>query len=87
MAWAYYGERAWGWLFGEGPKRRTGFRIVFLCALVVAPVLSPAQAIRFIDAMVFAMAIPNLAAICLFAPELRRDLSGYLTRARLQPRR
>jgi AGCS family alanine or glycine:cation symporter len=81
IAWAYYGERAWGWLVGEGRKRRALFRIGFLAALVVAPVLTPGEAIRFIDAMVFAMAIPNLMALALFAPELRRDLLDYRRRS------
>lgn len=80
IGWAYYGERAFGWLAGEGRKRRVAFRMVFLCAIAVAPTLTVGEAIRFLDAMVFSMAIPNTIAICLFAPELQRDLADYLQR-------
>ncbi len=82
IGWAYYGERAFGWLAGEGPRRRNAFRLVFLLAVSVAPVLTVGEAIRFLDAMVFAMAVPNTIALCLFAPELRRDLEAYFRRLR-----
>lgn len=80
IGWSYYGERAFGWLFGEGAKRRVAFRVVFLAAIAVAPILTVGEAIRFLDAMVFAMAVPNTIAICLFAPELKRDLEDYFRR-------
>lgn len=80
IGWAYYGERAFGWLAGEGVKRRMVFRIAFLAAIAVAPILTAGEAIRFLDAMVFAMAVPNTIAVCLFAPELKRDLDGYFRR-------
>lgn len=80
IGWAYYGERAFGWLFGEGAKRRVAFRVVFLAAIAVAPILTVGEAIRFLDAMVFAMAVPNTIALCLFAPELKADLADYFRR-------
>ncbi|USQ95286.1 alanine/glycine:cation symporter family protein [Caulobacter sp. RL271] len=80
IGWAYYGERAFGWLFGEGPRRRAGFRLVFLGAVTLAPVLTAGEAIRFLDAMVFAMAAPNTIALCLLAGDLRRDLADYYRR-------
>ncbi|MFC5343375.1 alanine/glycine:cation symporter family protein (plasmid) [Brevundimonas staleyi] len=82
IGWAYYGERAFGWLAGEGPRRRNAFRLVFLLAVAVAPVLTVGEAIRFLDAMVFAMAVPNTLALVLFAPELKRDLNSYFARLR-----
>jgi AGCS family alanine or glycine:cation symporter len=80
IAWAYYGERAWGWLAGEGRKRRIAFRLGFLTVIALAPMLSPVEAIRFIDATVFAMAVPNIVALYILAPGLRRDLTDYLDR-------
>lgn len=79
VAWAYYGERSWGWLVGEGRKRRLAYRTGFLLALAIAPILSPAEAIRFLDAMVFAMSVPNIIALYLLAPALKRDLANYIT--------
>lgn len=77
VAWAYYGERAWGWLVGEGQRRRLIFRVGYLSAIAIAPVLSPSEAIRFIDAMMFAMAVPNIIALYLMAGELKQDLADY----------
>lgn len=82
VAWAYYGERSWGWLVGEGRKRRAAYRVGFLAALTIAPILSPVEAIRFLDAMVFAMAVPNIIALYLLAPSIKRDLKAYLERTR-----
>ncbi len=82
VAWAYYGERSWGWLVGEGPRRRTAYRVGFLAALTIAPILSPVEAIRFLDAMVFAMSVPNIIALYLLAPALKQDLQIYLARLR-----
>jgi AGCS family alanine or glycine:cation symporter len=80
IGWAYYGERAFGWLFGEGHRRRIGFRVAFLAAVAIAPILTAGEAIRFLDAMVFAMAVPNTIAICLLAGEVRGDLVDYYAR-------
>lgn len=80
IGWAYYGERAFGWLAGEGPRRRNAFRVVFLSVVALAPILTVGEAIRFLDAMVFAMAVPNTLALCLLAPELKRDLDSYFRR-------
>ncbi len=80
LGWSYYGERTFCWLFGEGRKRRNAFRIGYLTALAVAPTLTVGEAIRFLDAMMFAMSVPNTIALLLLAPELRRDLASYYSR-------
>jgi AGCS family alanine or glycine:cation symporter len=34
----------------------------------------------FSDAMIFVIAIPNLIALYLFAPEVKRDVTDYINR-------
>lgn len=80
IGWAYYGERTFCWLAGEGAKRRTIFRIAYLGALAVAPTLTVGEAIRFLDAAMFAMSVPNTIALLLLFPELKRDVRGYYER-------
>lgn len=80
IGWAYYGERTFCWLVGEGEKRRVVFRVAYLAALAVAPTLTVGEAIRFLDAMMFAMSVPNTIAVLLLAPEIHRDLQSYYDR-------
>lgn len=80
VGWAYYGERTFCWLVGEGQKRRTVFRVGYLTALAVAPTLTVGEAIRFLDAMMFSMSVPNTIALLLLAPELKRDVASYYRR-------
>jgi len=80
IGWAYYGERTFCWLVGEGEKRRIVFRVFFLAAIAIAPTLTVGEAIRFLDAMMFSMSIPNTIALILMAPEIKRDLQDYYRR-------
>lgn len=82
IAWAYYGERAWGYLFGETPRRRLLFKALFLSIVAVAPTFSIIEAIRFLDAMIFAMAFPNICALYLFSGEIAADLKAYWAKVR-----
>ena len=80
LAWAYYGERAWGFLFGESKASRWTYKVLLLCGISVGATLEPVEAIRFMDAAVFAMAVPNILALYLFASELKSDLKSYRAR-------
>ena len=86
VGWAYYGERTFCWLAGEGERRRMLFRIVYLAALAVAPTLTVGEAIRFLDAAMFSMCVPNTVALLLMVPELRRDLRSYYERIVWRPK-
>jgi AGCS family alanine or glycine:cation symporter len=80
LSWGYYGEQAWTWLFSGARASRVGYRL-FLCAvLCVAPTLDIGQVVNIVDSLNFSMAIPNLIAVYLLLPELRRDLAGYWQR-------
>ncbi len=80
LAWGYYGEQAWTWLFGESQPSRVAFR-VFLCGMLsVAATFPLEQVVTIVDSMSFCMALPNILAIYLLMPELRADLSNYWQR-------
>jgi AGCS family alanine or glycine:cation symporter len=80
LAWGYYGEQAWTWLFSGATPSRIAYRL-FLCAvLAVAPTLHIDQVVNIVDSLNFCMAIPNLIAVYLLLPELRADLSDYWQR-------
>jgi len=80
LAWGYYGEQAWTWLFSETKLSRVAFR-VFLCTMLSMAATFPIdQVVNIVDSMSFCMAIPNILAIYLLLPELRADLASYWQR-------
>jgi len=80
LAWGYYGEQAWMWLFGEKKPSRVAFRL-FLCSMLsIAATFPLDQVVNIVDACSFCMALPNILAIYLFMPELRADLASYWQR-------
>lgn len=78
ITWSYYGVKGWTYLFGEKPMVVFIFKVMF-CLFVVLGCSSELTAvINFSDALFFAMAIPNVIALYMFAPEIKRDLKNYL---------
>jgi AGCS family alanine or glycine:cation symporter len=84
LAWGYYGEQAWTWLFTSGKISRYAYRVFLCCALAVAPVFDRDQVTAIVDSLTFAGAIPNLIAVYLLLPELRADLASYWRRVVLK---
>jgi AGCS family alanine or glycine:cation symporter len=84
LAWGYYGEQAWMWLFSESQRSRVAFRL-FLCAMLsIAATFPLDQVVNIVDSCSFCMAIPNIIAIYLLMPELRADLASYWQRVVLK---
>lgn len=82
LSWGYYGEQAWTWLLGEGKLSRASYRLVLCGVLSVGATFPLAQVVNLADSMNFCMAIPNLIAVFLLLPEIRRDLADYRQRIR-----
>jgi alanine or glycine:cation symporter, AGCS family len=80
IAWGYYGGQAWAYLFGSSVRATVIYRILFCLALPFGAVLDISRTINLIDSAFFLMAVPNVIALYLFAPELRREVRGYLAR-------
>jgi alanine or glycine:cation symporter, AGCS family len=84
LAWGYYGEQAWTWLFSGRKGSRFAYRLFLCAALAVAPVFERDQVTSIVDSLTFAGAIPNLIAVYLLLPELRADLASYWQRVVLR---
>jgi AGCS family alanine or glycine:cation symporter len=78
IVFSYYGERCLGYLIGERQSTAIAFRIIFLCFVVVGSAATLDNVIRFADAVFLSMAIPNIIALYMLAPELKRDTKAYL---------
>ena len=78
ISWCYYGERAWGYLFGI--KTVVVFRLVFVLFVVLGAVFSLGAVIDSADAMLLSCALPNILGGLLLAPLVKRRLKDYWAR-------
>ena len=78
IAWFYYGLRCLTYLTGEKPKIEMLYKIFFCLFIIVGAASALDSIILFSDAMIFAMAIPNVIGLYVLAPELKKDLQAYL---------
>ena len=80
ISWSYYGLTAWTFLFGEGQTKELIFKIIFCLFVVIGASASLGPVIDFSDAMIFAMAIPNIIALYLLMPVVKAEMNRYLGR-------
>lgn len=79
IAWFYYGLKALNFLTEkEIPAVELGYKLFFCLFVVVGASSALDSIILFSDAMIFAMAIPNVIGLYLLAPELKEDIKKYI---------
>ena len=77
IAWAYYGLKAFAYLAGEGRLRNLGFNVFFCLFAVIGASVNLGALIDLSDALVFLVAIPNLAGLYIMSPVIKRELDDY----------
>ena len=77
ISWSYYGLKAWTYLFGESRATDTLYKLLFLAFVVIGSSMQLGSVIDFSDAMIFAMAFPNIFGIYFLLPVVKRELDGY----------
>lgn len=85
IAWGYYGLQAWGFLFGHSPFKDRLYKILYCVALPLGSVLDISRVVGLVDSVFFLMAVPNVIALYVFAPEIKRDMNDYIKRMRHAP--
>ncbi len=80
ISWSYYGCRAWGYLFGESASARQLYNLLFCLFVVIGASMELGKVVDFSDAMMFSMAIFNLAGLYVLAPIVKRELNHYWQR-------
>jgi len=78
IAWYYYGQKALDYMTGEKASWQMMYKIFFCVCIVIGASSALDSIILFSDAILFAMAIPNVIALYILAPELKEDLNKYL---------
>ena len=80
ISWAYYGQKAWTFLFGEGKKRVLAFNLIYCLFIVIGSAMNVKSVIDITDAMMIALCVPNIIVLYILCPEIKRDLKAYLER-------
>ncbi|MCR5664179.1 MAG: alanine:cation symporter family protein [Oscillospiraceae bacterium] len=82
LSWACCGESCWGYLLGDGPVRRTVFRLLFALACLPGALGGAGFWWELSDALNGLMALPNLIALVLLSGEVAElTRAGFVKRA------
>jgi AGCS family alanine or glycine:cation symporter len=82
ISWSYYGLKGWTYLFGEAKVTELIFKIIFCAFIALGCMIQLAAVLEFSDAMIFLIAIPNIIGLYLYAPEVKREINGYIEKIR-----
>lgn len=82
ISWSYYGLKSWTYLFGETRMSEVSYKVVFCSFVVIGSAMSLGSVFAFGDAMIFAMAFPNVFGLYVLIPNVRRAFDDYMARIR-----
>ena len=77
ISWSYYGLKSWTFLFGENKFTDSTYKLLFLFFVVIGSSMQLGSVIDFSDAMIFAMAFPNLLGCYFLLPVVKKELDEY----------
>lgn len=80
ISWSYYGEKGTEYLFGK--KAIFWYRIFYVCAAAIGPVVSLSKVIEFSDLMLLTMAFPNIIGMMILSGSVKIQLSEYIQQFR-----
>lgn len=83
ISWSYYGLQGFMYLFGRGNKTRMTYNLIFCVFIWIGSAISLESIVDISDAMIFAMAVPNIIGIVLLTPVVKRELKRYKNAIRL----
>ena len=78
IAWGYYGQKGWIYLFGNNPAQNKMFLLIYCVFVLIGCTLDLGVIIDFSDAIVFCMALPNVLGLYFLAPIVKREVGTYL---------
>lgn len=80
LGWAYYGEVSVNFLFSDNQKYLLFYKMIFCCMLIFGSIWSVDLVLNFIDSMLGLMVLPNLIAVWLLFPKLKKATTDYFER-------
>ena len=82
ISWSYYGLKGWTYCFGESKAADISFKLIFCLFVIIGCSIPLASVLDFSDAMIFAMAIPNILGIYFLAPLVKKEMKSYFARVK-----
>jgi alanine or glycine:cation symporter, AGCS family len=76
IAWSYYGERCFTYLFGE--KYSMVYKVIFCIVIFMGSITTSTNIMEFGDLMILGMAFPNVIGCFLLRDKVRIKLEEYL---------
>lgn len=77
ISWAYYGQKAWTFLLGEGQKRVFTFNMIYCTFIVIGSCMNVQSIIDITDAMMISMCVPNIIVLYILCKDVKSDLKEY----------
>lgn len=78
ISWSYYGLQSWAFLFGRTKKSELIFKGLFLLFTILGSAVTLEAVIKFSDAMILALVIPNMIGLFILFPKVKQELARYL---------
>lgn len=78
LSWSYYGLQSWLYLFGRSKIADYTYKLLFCLFVILGSAASLGAVTDFSDAMIFAMAVPNLIGLVILLPVVRKEVNRYL---------
>lgn len=82
ISWSYYGLKSWTYLFGETKTSEAVFKIIFCIFTIIGSAITARSVFDFGDAMIFAMCFPNVLALYVLIPNVRRAYDKYMSKVK-----
>lgn len=80
LSWSYYGLKAWTFLLGHSKLADVSYKLLFCTVTVIGATMTLTKVTDFSDAMIFAMAVPNVIGLYLLAPVVKAELKQFLAK-------
>jgi AGCS family alanine or glycine:cation symporter len=78
IAWSYYGERAWVYLFGS--KYSVIYKLSFLLLIIMGTAVNTALLVDFSFMLFLTMALPNILGLFILGKDVKIALEEYLVK-------
>jgi AGCS family alanine or glycine:cation symporter len=77
---SYYGQKAWGFLFGEGVGKTRVFQAIYCLCIIAGSAMNFKSIINLSDAVTLFLAVPNLLAVFILSGVVIKELKRYSER-------
>ena len=78
ISWAYYGERAWVYIFGS--KTSIIYKLIFLSFIIIATVVDTGTMVDFSSILFLALAVPNIFGLIIMSGDVKMMLKEYMAK-------